>query len=65
MVEPDSCLLPADVMGTALSPCYPQTDCVVRNEVTSSWSGEVRLLPLGVVVQADHLARRRSRPQGR
>ena len=32
----DFCLLSADVTGTALNSCSPQTDCVVRNEVTQS-----------------------------
>ena len=37
----DFCLLSADVTGTALNSCSPQTDCVVRNEVTQSlaWRG--------------------------
>ena len=35
-MEPASCLLSVNVMGTALSSYYPQTDGVVRNEVMNS-----------------------------
>ena len=47
MVELASCLLSADVISA--------DRLEVRNEVTSSWSGEVRVLPLGIVVQNNHV----------
>ena len=56
MVELDFCLFSADVLGPALSSYLSADRLEVRNEVTSSWSGEVRIFPLDVVVQNDHVA---------